>query len=93
MMYNEKTPIEPIIKKENLIHGAYYRGKCRNADVARWDGTNECFWHWRYKFGLFTEQIKCPEDDDYYDVFVAERMLATEDVVLDAIIPLEHVDK
>ncbi len=59
------------IKKEDLKHGHYYRGRCRNASVARWNAERQCFVHWRTKFGsTFLEEIKCPEDEQYYDVFV-----------------------
>ena len=70
----------PIIKKENLKHGVYYAGTCRNANVARWNETKQLFFHWRTKFNnKFVEEIHCPEDDDFFDVFVAEReLLLTE---------------
>jgi hypothetical protein len=64
---------DPIIPKTALKHGAYYKGICRNATVARWDGIVERFYHWRSKVGaVFVEDICCPEDDKYFDVFVAE---------------------
>lgn len=63
-----------MIAKADLEHGAYYEGYCRNASVARWDAGKECFAHWRLKFGQnFVEEIKHPEDDDRYDVFVPDR--------------------
>ena len=69
---------EPIIPKKDLIDGAYYRGSCRNATEARWYGIQEVFYHWRTKFGYrFVESISCPEDDLYYDVFVAEERIET----------------
>lgn len=61
---------EKIIPKEELEVGKYYYGACRNATVARWDGIR--FWYWREKFGQrFLEDIACPEDDTYFDVFRA----------------------
>lgn len=69
---------EPKIKKEDLEHGAYYKGECRNATEARWNGEKQCFVHWRQKFTMiFLEEIKCPEDEKYYDVFVTENKLET----------------
>ena len=63
----------PKIAKKDLVHGAYYTGRCRNASLARWDSERECFIHWRTKFGsTFTEEIKHPEDEQYFDVFVVE---------------------
>ena len=63
----------PNIAKADLEHGAYYTGRCRNASEARWNAERECFVHWRTKFGsTFTEEIKHPEDDKHFDVFVVE---------------------
>lgn len=62
------------IPKEELQTGAYYFGKCRNAKIARWDGAR--FIHWRTKFtSTFLESIKCPEDDQVYDVFYATELV------------------
>ena len=34
------------------------------------------FYYWRTKFGSkFIETIACPEDEQYYDVFVAEELI------------------
>ena len=67
---------DPVIPKADLIDGAYYRGRCRNATVARWNGEKQIFFHWRYKFGnKFVETIHCPEDEARYDVFVAEELI------------------
>lgn len=77
----------PTIKKENLKHGHYYRGRCRNAEFARWNANEECFYHWRYKFGdTFIETIKCPEDDNVYDVFVVWGEIINPDIE----IPFRH---
>ncbi len=63
----------PVIPKLSLEHGAYYQGRCRNASIARWDGNRHVFVYYRNKFGhVFLEEIKCPEDDILFDVFVAE---------------------
>ena len=66
---------KPIyIKKEDLIAGGYYKGSCRNARIARWNG--KVFLYWRIKFvDTFLEEIHCPEDDQIYDVFYAEEFL------------------
>ena len=64
------------IPKDKLIHGAYYKGSCRNASIARWNAKEEVFYHFRQKFGWrFVETICCPEDDEHYDVFVVEEMI------------------
>ena len=61
----------PKIAKQDLVHGEYYTGRCRNATVARWNAETQLFYHWRHKFGIkFVDEIKCPEDEPEYDVFV-----------------------
>jgi hypothetical protein len=60
------------LPKEELAHGFYYKGRCRNATVARWNGEEEQFYHWRTKFNYtYIETIKCPEDENFFDVFYA----------------------
>lgn len=59
-----------MINKKDLVHGEYYSGNCRAADIARWNANDDKFYHWRYKFGRsYVEVIKHPEDDEIYDVF------------------------
>jgi hypothetical protein len=66
----------PIIPRDQLIKGSYYRGRCRNATEARWNG--EKFIYWRKKFGFkFPEEICCPEDEQHFDVFIASEQLET----------------
>lgn len=66
-----------MIAKADLVHGAYYSGRCRNATVARWNADRQVFVHWRTKFGqVFTEEIKHPDDEQRYDVFEAEAVIA-----------------
>ena len=62
-----------MIAKKDLIDGATYVGTCRNASEARWDAARECFVYKRAKFGFtFDEDIKHPDDDQVYDVFIPE---------------------
>jgi len=64
------------IPKKDLIHGAYYKGRCRNANEARWNGERQLFIHWRTKYGsTFLEDICHPEDEKRFDVFVVEELL------------------
>lgn len=66
----------PKIAKADLEHGAYYKGRCRNASEARWNSERQCFVHWRTKFNsTFLEEIKHPEDDKYFDVFVVNEKI------------------
>jgi hypothetical protein len=67
----------PKIARQDLIHGAYYRGRCRNATEARWNADEGQFYHWRYKFGWRVDCIKHPEDEKNFDVFVVEALIAT----------------
>jgi len=75
-----------MVRKEDLKHGAYYDGRCRNASIARWDGNRNCFIHWRTKFcDKFLEEI--PHYDDALpneDFFLA----TNENVNWTALIPL-----
>ena len=60
------------LKKADLADGAYYRGVCRHATEARWDGVRQRFYHWRTKFDVtYVEQIAHNEDDKDFDVFNA----------------------
>ena len=63
----------PKIAKADLVHGEYYRGRCRNASIARWNAETQRFVHWRTKWhNTFTEEICHPDDEQYFDVFVVE---------------------
>ena len=63
-----KEHFVPIPKSE-LVVGQEYRGHCRNASRATWDG--EKFHYERNKFGVtFDEKINHYEDDNGFDVFV-----------------------
>ena len=74
--HDEKTG-RAILPKTSLVDGVYYVGRCRNATVARWSATRECFFHWRQKFDhIFVEEIKHPIDDDHFDVFRVVRELS-----------------
>jgi hypothetical protein len=64
----------PKIAKKDLVHGAYYYGRCRNATIARWNGDLQRFLYFRRKFGeTFIEEICHPEDDKAFDVFIVEK--------------------
>lgn len=61
-----------VLKASELKDGVYYFGKCRNAYVARWDAKREKFTYIREKFGdRFPEDIRPPEFDNGYDLFIA----------------------
>jgi hypothetical protein len=70
-----------IIARADLVDGAYYEGRCRNATVARWNAERGVFIHWRTKFAnVFLEAIKHPEDEQHFDVFVPIRRLDEAEV-------------
>ena len=51
-------PPKELVPLEQLVHGFYYRGKCRNAQVARWNAETQKFVYMREKFGhVFPEDI------------------------------------
>jgi uncharacterized protein (DUF433 family) len=61
-----------ILPKDQLADGRYYKGRCRNATIARWNASEDCFYHWREKFGkIYIETIKYPTDEEepWWDVF------------------------
>jgi hypothetical protein len=67
-----------LLQKSVLVDGTYYVGRCRNATIARWSATHDCFFHWRVKFDrVFVEEIKHPVDESYYDVFRPVRELTS----------------
>jgi hypothetical protein len=71
----------PKIRKEELEHGAYYIGRCRNASIARWNALDGLFRYHRYKFGkTFVDEIYCPEDEVIYDAFVTERLADPDEI-------------
>jgi hypothetical protein len=48
-----------VLQPDQLKDGAYYTGRCRVANVARWDAETRLFYMWRTKFGttfLVTER-------------------------------------
>lgn len=74
------------IPKEELIHGKYYKGHCRNATVARWDDNRQRFFYWRQKFlDRWVESIDCPGDDTGFDLFYPTNVLENpkEEIPLD----------
>jgi (p)ppGpp synthase/HD superfamily hydrolase len=67
-LYNELFQ-KGVIRKSDLIIGKYYYGKCRNTNVAVWNGS--AFVYMRSKFGTsFPENINHLEDDNGFDLFV-----------------------
>jgi len=62
------------IPKDQLVVGAIYEGKCRNAHQATWKGDK--FVYTRRKFvETFLEEIEHPEDDRGFDVFFPFRRI------------------
>jgi uncharacterized protein (DUF433 family) len=55
----------PILPKDLLVHGHFYKGRCRNATIARWNSSEERFYHWREKFGrIYIRTIRYPTDEE-----------------------------
>ena len=67
------------LPKTELVNGATYEGRCRNASQAIWRAERNAFEYRRYKFGhWFNEDAPHPDDGYGYDVFFPFK-LATED--------------
>lgn len=67
---------DSLITKQELIHGEYYYGFCRNANTARWNAERNKFYHWRDKFGQrFVETINHYEDDNGFDTFKPRQLI------------------
>jgi hypothetical protein len=63
-----------ILDKSELVKGRSYKGDCRNASEAVWNG--RLFVYKRTKFGdTYDETIEHPEDDCGYDLFLPRRDL------------------
>src|ERR1700676_245744 len=76
-MTSDQRNGRPILPKERLKHGAYYRGRGMNTTVARWNGVENVFYHWRNKSGwIFIATLPHPGDGQPpFDVFrVVEEM-------------------
>ena len=61
-----------ILPRDQLMHGKYYKGRCRHTTVARWNAEEECFYHWREKMGfVYVAEINYPTDsfEPWWDVF------------------------
>jgi hypothetical protein len=73
---------EKGIKKSDLKDGAYYKGGCRNASVARWSAEKNGFFYWRHKFGdKYVESLLCPEDAvDGWDYFQPTELIEAPEV-------------
>jgi hypothetical protein len=55
-----------MLTKDKLKHGRWYVGRCRNSNVAMWNGQREVFVYIREKLGdIFLEEIQHIEDEKY----------------------------
>lgn len=80
-----------MLRLTELVDGIYYRGSCRNAQVARWQSEKGCFIHMRDKMGLvYPEEIPHPENDRGWDVFVPVE--ACEPAQVERIVPKYEYD-
>lgn len=69
------------LPKSDLVDGQWYFGKCRNTSQARWSAEKQRFEYIRTKFSFkFREEICCPEDDKYFDVFYAKDPIRLDEV-------------
>jgi hypothetical protein len=60
----------PPVLAAPFVHGAYYRGSCRNASIARYNAETDKFVYMRGKFGcVYPEDIRHAGCDDGFDLF------------------------
>jgi hypothetical protein len=86
----EKAYALGMIRKESLQDGSYYAGSCRNAEVARWSKTKNCFVYMRTKFyDVFAEPICHPADDNGFDLFFP--LIKVEDPTIDEKVKPTHI--
>ena len=72
--FNYNGVVRQILGLNEMEAGAVYRGTCRNAEYALWNGVR--FLHLRTKFGdTFMESIEHAERDTPYDVFLPFEMM------------------
>lgn len=63
------------IAKKDLIDGATYRGKTRNATIAMWDEKKANFIHYRTDFVRYRDVVNHFEDDNGFALFVPIKLL------------------
>jgi hypothetical protein len=80
----EAAYTQGMLHKQDLKDGAYYLGHCRNAVVAMWSASDNCFVYMRKKFSLrYPEKIFHPEDDNGFDLFIPlEKTIPKEDEIV-----------
>jgi hypothetical protein len=60
----------PPVLAAPFVHGAYYRGICRNAQIARYNAETDRFIYMREKFGyVYPEDICHAGCDNGFDLF------------------------
>lgn len=68
----EAAYAQGLLRKTELEHGRYYRGTCRNAQVARWHAGAQKFVYMYREYGVLTvDAIRHAADEARYDVFLA----------------------
>ena len=66
----ESMHAKGMVPLSALEDGAYYCGKCRNAQVARWDAVKQQFTYMREKFGhVYPEAIGYWLEGHHFDEF------------------------
>ena len=76
--YDYNGRLYKIIPLTDMEIGVY-RGRCRNAEYAYWNGIE--FIHLRTKFNrTFLDTIQHPENEYLYDVFLPFELIETEEL-------------
>lgn len=65
-----------MIPKAELVIGEYYWGSCRNARIARWNGSKFIYKRWGpFNVDWWWEEINHYEDDNGFDLFYPKQVV------------------
>lgn len=76
----ERAYDQGLLRPDQLEHGAYYRGQCKAATVARWHGELKRFVFLRPQFGgKVIDQIAHPAQGKTHDIFMPLEKVAPQE--------------
>jgi len=72
--YNQRLIELGAIPKDKLEDGKWYYGEYRNSNFGKWNDKTQKFDHYRWSFGLQTDDCNHFQDDDGFALFVPLRL-------------------